>query len=276
MSNKLIKIVDMSTVKHDMKIIGILGGIPHHSGLEYFRQINDKVQKSLPWKYAGNTSKILMCCVNFEEQLSYLVANRMDMACNLLCEAACRLHRGGADFLVIASNTGHIAIPRIEQVLPHFPYLHIADCCAVKCLERNVKNVALMGTRYTMQQNFIKDRLKLHGLNIFTPPESFFDEMERIIEREVASGKFIASSKKWMIEEIIRKELIKKQGAEACIFGCTDIGLLVKASDVPEVFIVDSLQVHIDAIVDVQLGKKSILEFLPGIKVGPIKQKPKL
>ncbi|ETO23643.1 hypothetical protein RFI_13538 [Reticulomyxa filosa] len=264
--------VDVTYVFKNMKTVGILEGISHQSGEDYFKQINAKIQKALPWKHAGNTSKLLMYCVNLEEYVSYLSADRMDLVSSILCDGAMRLYRAGADFLVIASNTGHIAIPRIEEVLPHFPYLHIADCCALQCLEKNIKKVALIGTKYTMQKAYIKDRLKLHGLTVLTPKEAFHEEMERIIEKELSFGKFLDKSRKWMVQDVIQSELVEKQGAQACIFGCTEIGLLIQPSDVPNILIVGSAQAHIDAIVDIQLGKKNVWDFSPHFKSSPLPQ----
>eukprot|EP00457_Paulinella_chromatophora_P014406 gb/GEZN01014827.1/.p1 GENE.gb/GEZN01014827.1/~~gb/GEZN01014827.1/.p1 ORF type:complete len:266 (+),score=42.31 gb/GEZN01014827.1/:43-840(+) len=254
--------VDRSTTI-DMKVVGILDGISHQSGVDYFLKINDKIQATTKYKYAGNTSRCLMYSVNLEEYVSYLAADRMDIVAELLTEGALRLKKGGADFLVIASNTGHSALPRMMQAIPHWPVLHIADCCAKHLLKHNIHTTALVGTKYTMQQRYLIDRLEAHGLKVVVPRDKKeHDELERVIEKELSFGKFQEKSRKWLVN-VIRSDCIEKQNAQAVILGCTEIGMLIKQTDIPEILVLDSAEAHIDGAVEVQLGRKSVFDFYP-------------
>eukprot|EP00759_Apiculatamorpha_spiralis_P044257 PhF_6_TR41313/c0_g1_i1/m.62572/K01779/racD; aspartate racemase len=255
--------VDASTV-HQMPTVGILTGISHQSGIDYYTQINDKIQQTTKWKYAGNSSKVIMYSLNLEEYVARLAAGRFDMVSDLLAEGAVRIHRAGADFLAIASNTGHLAIPRITTLLPHFPILHIADCCANKLKRIGVQVVGLVGTKFTMTQPFLKQRLEQHNIRVVVPREdATHTELERVIEKELSFGKFIDASRNWLTQTVIRSELVGVQGAQAVILGCTEIGLLIKQNHIPDIPVLDSAQEHIDAIVDIQLGKKNVREYDP-------------
>lgn len=246
-----------------MRTIGIVTGISHVSGADYYIQLNDKVQSQLPSKYAGFSSKIALFSVNLEEYVEYLTFGRYDLVDALLSDAADRVIKAGADFLVLASNTAHMTIPRIKQQHPYFPILHIADCCAMKLKEANIKCIGLVGTAHTMKGDYIVSRLRQHGLKVVVPKSNdTHKEMERIIEKELSFNKFIKSSRDYFVN-IIQNDLVKKQGAEGCILGCTEIELLVKQQHIPNVPLFNSAQIHIDAAVEVQLCRKNVWDFEP-------------
>eukprot|EP01084_Bolivina_argentea_P120073 212853_1 len=251
------------SVPKTMRTVGIVTGISHVSGADYYFQLNDKIQSQLPWKYAGYSSKIALYSVNLEEYVEYLSHGRYDLVHGLLSDAADRVIKAGADFLVIASNTGHMTIPTIKKMHPYFPILHIADCCAIKLKEQNIKCVGLVGTAHTMKGDYIVNRLQAHGLKVVVPTmHKTHKEMERIIEKELSFNKFTEQSKHFFVNTI-RDDLVQKQGAEGCILGCTEIELLVKQKHIPEVPLFNSAQLHIDAAVEVQLCRKNVWDFEP-------------
>ena len=128
--------LDLSTVI-PQPIVGIITGMTHQSGAEYYMKINDTIQKQSKWK--GNTCKILIYSVNLEECCSYQEINKLNIISKIVTDAAYKLYRGGVDYIVITCNTAHLAVPRIKQMIPHMPILHIADCCAFKLKKHGVK-----------------------------------------------------------------------------------------------------------------------------------------
>ena len=181
----------------------------------------------------------------------------------LILDAAERVIRAGADFLVIASNTCHMCIPAIRRLHPYFPILHIADCCAMELKRNGIKCVGLVGTAHTMKGDYIVSRLKAHGLKVVVPiSDEVHQEMERIIEKELSFNKFEEKSRKFFVDTI-RNDLVAKQGAEGVILGCTEIELLVKQKHLPEVPVFNSAQLHIDAAVEVQLCRKNVWDYEP-------------
>ena len=259
----------MATLRNDaaipkiMRTIGIVTGVSHISGADYYIQLNDKVQSQLPWKYAGYSSKIALFSVNLEEYVEYLTYKRYEMVDALILDAAERVMKAGADFLVIASNTCHMCIPAIRKLHPYFPILHIADCCAMKLKEDGIRCVGLVGTAHTMKGDYIVSRLREHGLKVVVPAlDTVHQEMERIIEKELSFNKFQEKSRKFFVDTI-REDLVKAQGAEGCILGCTEIELLVKQHHIPEVPLFNSAELHIEAAVEVQLCRKNVWDYEP-------------
>lgn len=249
-----------------MRTIGIITGVSHISGADYYIQLNDKVQSQLPWKYAGYSSKIILYSVNLEEYVEYLSFGRYDKVDALMLDAANRVIAGGADFLVIASNTCHMTVPFIQRIHPYFPILHIADCCAMKLKEENIKTIGLVGTAHTMKEDYIVKRLELHGLRVVVPRlNSVHQEMERIIEKELSFNKFEEKSRNFFVATI-KNDLVKNQGAQGCILGCTEIELLVKQKHIPNIPLFNSAQLHINAAVEVQLCRKNVSDYAPNTK----------
>mmetsp|Transcript_3890 Transcript_3890/g.3369 ORF Transcript_3890/g.3369 Transcript_3890/m.3369 type:complete len:142 (-) Transcript_3890:28-453(-) len=133
----------------------------------------------------------------------------------------------------------------------------------MKLKEANIKCIGLVGTAHTMKGDYIVNRLKQHGLKVVVPKsDKTHSEMERIIERELSFNKFVPSSRQFFVD-IITNDLVKSQGAEGCILGCTEIELLVKQKDIPSVPLFNSAQIHIDAAVEVQLCQKNVWDFEP-------------
>jgi aspartate racemase len=235
-----------------MKTIGIIGGISWVSSIEYYRLMNEMVNKELGGLHSA---KILMYSIEFGEfsKEERLAENgNWDLMNKTMIDAAQRLKRGGADFIVIASNTMNSRAELIESKV-QIPVLHIADATGEKVNESGIKTVALLGTKYTMGQNFYRERLeKKYGLKVITPNETEQEYINSVIFDELCAGKFYNSSKERFVQIIDR--LVDKEGAQGVILGCTEIPLLIKQEDV-NVLVFDTTKIHSEAAVKYALNR---------------------
>ena len=233
-----------------MKTIGIIGGMSYESSIHYYERINKQVNE-----LAGNLTcaRMIIYNVNFEEIRKLMLANEWDKIGIELAKIAKILEDAGADYIAIATNTMHKLANYIQKQI-NIPLIHIADCVADKCKESKVYNVGLLGTKYTMVENFLVDRLNENQLDVSTPKEEKqINEIDRIIFDELCKGIIKESSKKYFVEVI--NKMIEDAGIEGIIFGCTEIEMLVKQSDL-KIPIFDTTQSHIDAIVEYSLERK--------------------
>lgn len=233
-----------------MKTIGIIGGMSYESSIHYYERINKQVNE-----LAGNLTcaRMIFYNVNFEEIRKLMLANEWDKIGIELAKIAKILEDAGADYIAIATNTMHKLANYIQKQI-NIPLIHIADCVADKCKESKVYNVGLLGTRYTMVENFLVDRLKENGLIVTTPrEENQINEIDRIIFDELCKGQIKETSKEYFVDVI--NKMIEDEGIEGIIFGCTEIEMLVKQSDL-KIPIFDTTQSHIDVIVDYSLERK--------------------
>ncbi|MFN8382894.1 MAG: aspartate/glutamate racemase family protein [Anaerolineales bacterium] len=208
-----------------MKTIGLIGGMSWESSIEYYRIINETAKEKLGGLHSA---KSLMVTVDFAEIEKLQHENRWDEAGQILVKCAQDLEHGGADFIVLCTNTMHKLADQIVANV-HIPFLHIADATAEKILAASMKKIGLLGTRFTMEHDFYKGRLiQNYGLDVLVPDEKDREIIHRVIYDELVQGKIVDSSR----EEYkrIMKSLIA-QGAEGIILGCTEIELLVKQSD---------------------------------------------
>jgi len=236
-----------------MKTIGIIGGVSWVSTLEYYRSLNEMVNKELGGLHSA---KILLYSIEFGEfSKQERLAAQGDWAPlkQTMIDAAKRLKMGGADFIIIASNTMNSTAGIIEDSVK-IPVLHIADATGQKVKEKGIKTVALLGTKYTMEQNFYRDILKKkYGLNVVIPNKTERDYINDVIFNELCAGKFTDESKKGYLKIIDR--LIKKEGAEGIILGCTEIPLLIEQEDV-SVPVFNTTTIHAEAAVKFSLNRK--------------------
>jgi aspartate racemase len=229
------------------KIIGMLGGMSWKSSAEYYRLINEGVRDRLGGLHS---SRCLMWSFDFDDIAVLQREDRWDEAADLMVEAAQRLERGGADFLVICTNTMHKAYDRMQAAVD-LPLLHIADPTAARIKADGHKRVGLLGTAFTMEQDFYKGRLAdLHGLDVIVPDAADRATVHRIIYDELVQGKVDAVSRAAYRAVIGR---LVAAGAEAIILGCTEIMLLVGPEDSP-VPLYDTTGLHAAAAVDLALG----------------------
>jgi aspartate racemase len=220
-----------------MKTIGILGGMSWQSTELYYRWINQGIQKKLGGLHSA---RIAMVSVDFQEIEELQHSGRWEDAGKILARAARQIEAAGADFLLIATNTMHKVVPQIESEI-NIPILHIADATARNIIARNMKTVGLLGTNFTMEEDFYKGRLtEKHGLEIIVPSKADREIIDRIIYEELCLGKIKAESRQTYLQ--IMKQM-RKEGAEGIIEGCTEIAMLVRQehTDIP---LFDTTAIH--------------------------------
>ncbi|HYT15113.1 MAG TPA: aspartate/glutamate racemase family protein [Burkholderiales bacterium] len=210
-----------------MKVIGLIGGLSWESSAEYYRIINQTTQRRLGGVHSAKT---LMYSFDFGEIEALQHDGRWDEATSLMIDAARRLERGGADFFLICSNTMHRMADQVAAAVK-IPLLHIADPTAERIRTSGLKRVGLLGTAFTMEQDFYKGRLmQRFGLDVIVPKAGDRRTVHDIIYRELVRGEVRAESLKLYLAVI---DGLLADGAEAIILGCTEIMLLVKAEDSP-------------------------------------------
>lgn len=232
-----------------MKTIGIIGGMSYESSIHYYERINNQVNE-----IAGGLTcaKLIIYNVNFEDIRKLMLNNDWDKIGEKLGKIAKILENAGADYIVIATNTMHKLADCVQSQI-NIPLIHIADCVADKCKKNNILNIGLLGTKYTMVEDFLKNRLKENGLTVATPQnEENINEIDRIIFDELCKGEIKDSSRQYYIDVI--NDMIKQNNIEGVILGCTEIEMLIKKDDL-DIPIFDTTQSHIDSIVDYVLSE---------------------
>jgi len=208
-----------------MKVIGIIGGMSWESSAEYYRLINEEVNRKLGKLHSA---EIIMYSVDFDQIERLQQDGRWDEAATILIEAARRLERGGADFLIMATNTMHIVANQIQNIVK-IPFLHIADATGDRIKEAGLKRVGLLGTIYTMEKDFYKGRLTdKYGFAVLIPQNEERTSVNDIIYKELCLGKINSSSKQKLVT-IINE--LAAEGAQGIILGCTELSLLIQQKD---------------------------------------------
>ncbi|GJM41078.1 MAG: aspartate racemase [Ardenticatenaceae bacterium] len=230
-----------------MQTIGLLGGMSWESTELYYRWINEQVKE----KRGGlHSAKIVLVSVDFQEIETLQHEGRWDEAGAALAQAGQQIEAAGADFLLICTNTMHKVAPQIEQAID-IPILHLADATAVRIQQRGLKKVGLLGTNFTMEQDFYRGRLvEKHGLEVLIPPASDREIVHSVIYDELCLGKVKDSSRNEFLRII---NDLHAQGAEGIIEGCTEIVMLVQQqhTNVP---LFDTTAIHAEAAVHHALG----------------------
>lgn len=225
------------------KVIGLIGGLSWESSAEYYRILNEAVRARLGGLHSA---RVLMWSFDFAEIEALQASGRWDAATELMIDAARRLERGGADFILIASNTMHRMAADVEAATG-IPLVHIADPTAERIKAAGVTRVGLLGTAFTMEQDFYKGRLaREHGLDVLVPEDADRADVHRIIYDELVQGRVEPSSRE--IYRGVMARLIER-GAEAIILGCTEIMLLVRPED-SAVPLYDTTTIHAEAAVE--------------------------
>ena len=220
-----------------MKTIGMLGGMSWESTASYYKAINDGVKNSLGGLHSA---KICLYSVDFDEIEKLQHQGLWDETSKILSKAAQSVEAGGADFLLICTNTMHKVAPEIEAAIS-IPLLHIADATAEKLISDNVKRVGLLGTQFTMEQSFYKGRLtEKFGIEVIVPETEQQQVIHNIIYSELCLGKITDESRQQYLKII---NYLHEQGAEAVILGCTEIALLVQ-QDHTKVPLYDTTEIH--------------------------------
>lgn len=226
-----------------MKTIGLIGGMSWESTLEYYRILNEEVKRRLGGLHSA---KCLLYSVDFAEVELLQHEGRWEEAGQMMADAARCLERGGADFIVVATNTMHKCVPQIESAVS-IPLLHIADATAQEVTAAGIASVGLLGTRFTMEQDFYKVRLaEKHGLKVLIPDEEDRETIHRVIYDELCLGVVKEESRERFVAIINR---LVAAGAQGVILGCTEIELLVRQEDNP-VPLFPTTRLHAEAAVE--------------------------
>ncbi|MBZ5488127.1 aspartate/glutamate racemase family protein [Halomonas aquamarina] len=220
-----------------MQVIGVLGGMSWESTQSYYRALNEGVKQALG---GFHSAKIAMVSVDFAEIETLQQQGDWDKAGELLADAARSVERAGADFLLLATNTMHKVAPAIEGAVG-IPLLHIADATAERLQQDGVTRVGLLGTRFTMEQDFYKARLQENfGIDVVVPDEVERESVHRIIFDELCQGVINDDSRKRYLEIV---DSLHAQGAQAVILGCTEIALLIEQAHT-DVTLYDTTALH--------------------------------
>jgi aspartate racemase len=230
------------------KVIGLIGGMSWESSAEYYRIVNERVRDRLGGLHSA---RCLMWSFDFAEIEALQHDGRWDEATALIVAAARRLERGGADFIVICTNTMHRMADAVQAAID-LPLLHIADPTAERIRAAGLRRVGLLGTAFTMEQDFYKGRLVArHGLDVLVPDGDDRALVHQIIYDELVQGRVEAPSREAYRGVIAR---LVAQGAEAIILGCTEIMLLVRPED-STVPLFDTTAIHAEAAVALALAE---------------------
>jgi aspartate racemase len=219
-----------------MKTIGLIGGMSWESTVEYYRIINKEVKARLGGLHSA---KCVIYSLDFDEIECYQKTNDWEKAAEKLTDAAASLERAGADFLVLCTNTMHKVAEKVLAGVG-IPLLHIADATAEEILAKKLRTVGLLGTKYTMEQEFYKSRLEDKGIQPIVPGASARTIIHQVIYKELCLGRIVEESRDQF--KRIMDDLVKR-GAEGIILGCTEIGLLIKQED-SRVPVFDTTSIH--------------------------------
>ena len=225
-----------------MKTIGLIGGMSWESTIPYYRLINEGIKQHLGGLHSAS---LLLHSVDFHEIEACQASGEWDKAGEMLAQAALGLERAGAEGILLCTNTMHKVASHIETRCS-LPFLHIADATGRAIAATGMQRVALLGTRYTMEQDFYRGRLEAQfGIESSVPDEADRARINQIIFEELCLGTFSDASRHYYLSVI---DKLAKQGAQGVIFGCTEIGLLVPAEESP-IPVFDTTAIHaVDAV----------------------------
>jgi aspartate racemase len=229
-----------------MKTIGLIGGISWLSSVDYYRIINEQINHRLKGLNAG---KIILYSVNYGEIKELTDQNRWHDIASLIKDAAIKLERAGADCLIIGANTMHRIAPEVQQAVK-IPLIHIADATAASIKQKELKTVGLLGTKYTMELDFFKDKLKSRGITTLIPDLFDRDLIHTAIYNELGKGLLLPETKSMFLTLM---EGLRNSGAEGIILGCTEIPLLISQKDF-DLPLFDTTLLHASAAVEFVLG----------------------
>jgi aspartate racemase len=231
-----------------MKTIGLIGGMSWESSQTYYRLINEGVRDALGGLHSA---RLVMYSVDFAEIEALQHQGEWDTTATILANAAGALESAGADFMVLCTNTMHKVAEQIEQAVS-IPLLHIADATASVLKAAGVTSVGLLGTRFTMEQAFYRERLEQQGISVLIPDESQRERVHTVIYDELCLGQIKDDSRQAYLDIV---HSLAERGAQSVILGCTEIGLLIQAADT-EVPLYDTTRIHAEQAVRFALSGK--------------------
>lgn len=229
-----------------MKTIGLIGGMSWESTVTYYQVVNETVKEALGGLHSA---KILLYSVDFDEIERCQSAGEWDKSADILADAARRLEAAGADFIVICTNTMHKVAPQVRERVS-IPLLHIAEATARELRAAGVETVALLGTSYTMTQDFYVDVLRREGFNVLVQEGEAIGQVNSVIFDELCVGVIREESRRLLLREI---DKLQKRGAQGVILGCTELGLLIHADDL-SIPAFDTALIHARAAAQLALG----------------------
>ncbi|MFZ1806310.1 MAG: amino acid racemase [Cyclobacteriaceae bacterium] len=233
-----------------MRVLGLIGGTSWHSTAEYYRNINQLVNNH----FGDNTNPPLLL-FNLNQALvhRYQVEGNWDKIADLIVDTGLRLQKAGAESVLFCANTPHKVFEQVEDKLS-VPIIHIADATANAIKDQNLSKVGFLGTKFSMEEDFITGRISKYGIDVLVPPENaVIEELHRIIREELTYGKHIESSKEFVLGVI---KSMTDLGAEGVILGCTEFPLLISQGDLP-IPIFDTIEVHAKAATEYILNLNS-------------------
>jgi len=232
---------------HQQNTLGVIGGMSWESTQSYYRLINEGVKAELGGLHSAD---LLIHSVDFAPIGALQAQGAWDELGNIMASSGTRLQAAGAKGLLIATNTMHKVADDVQEATK-LPIIHIADATANAIKEQNLTKIALLGTEFTMTQDFYKQRLMDAGLQVLIPEEDARAEVHRIIYEELCQGRIKDSSRQYYVDVI---KALAEQGAEGVILGCTEIGLLITQADSP-LPVFDTTAIHAKAAVAFLLNK---------------------
>lgn len=219
-----------------MKTIGLIGGMSWESTVTYYQIINKTIKEQLG---GFHSAKCILYSVDFHEIEALQTAGEWEKSGDIMVQAALSLERAGADFIVICTNTMHKVVGQMEKEI-HIPVLHIAEATAEVLISNGINKAALLGTKYTMEQDFYKSRLTAKGIEVVIPDSQGIEFVNNTIYKELCLGILSESSRTKLLNLI---DSIAAQGAQGVILGCTEIGLLIHQKDT-KVPLFDTTLIH--------------------------------
>ena len=228
-----------------MKTIGLIGGMSWESTIPYYRILNEQVKEKLGGLHSA---RVILYSVEFSEIEACQSAGKWDRSARILGDAAQKLEMAGADLILICTNTMHKVADRIQAGV-RVPVIHIADATADALDRAGIRKVGLLGTRYTMTEEFYRARLDARGFQVLIPDGEDIETVNRVIFGELCLG-VIRQESREKLKDILAK--LKKRGAEAAILGCTELGLLVRQED-SELPLFDTTRIHAERAAEIAL-----------------------
>lgn len=219
-----------------MKTIGLIGGMSWESTVTYYQIVNETVKRELGGLHSA---KVLLYSVDFAEIEAYQAKGEWDKSARVLSQAAVNLEKAGADFIVICTNTMHKVASEVQREIS-IPVIHIAEATADELRKHGITKVGLLGTKYTMTQEFYKSKLTEAGIEVVIPDEEGITVVNDVIYKELCLGIISEQSKKKFLSII---EELERKGAKGVILGCTEIGLLIGHDDT-QLPVFDTTQIH--------------------------------
>lgn len=228
-----------------MKTIGLIGGMSWESTSLYYQIINEYIQHKKGGLYSA---KCILYSVNFEEISSMQKTGQWQKCGEILGNIGKNLETAGAEFIIICTNTMHKVVPDMQKYI-NIPIIHIAEATYNKIKEAGIKNIGLLGTKYTMKEDFYKNILIDKGLNVIIPEDDDVEFINNVIFNELCKGDIKAESKRKFLEIVDR---LKLRGAEGVILGCTEIVMLISQKDI-NIKVFDTTQIHAETAAELSL-----------------------